>query len=172
MRNILLSGPTLSTSNISSVDLCKRFGKPRSITIRRRDGGAVEPHAPPHAIFPMSHNMLGHHLQDPRIIIFDYGIFFLIKQTLSLTLYTPGLDCPPEALFADTILLPMAADIWTIGLALYGVLWERPLFETFGWDRDDIIGEMVNTLGPLPKPCWDRWSFRYELFTADGQSCV
>ncbi|KAM4058797.1 kinase [Hirsutella rhossiliensis] len=142
MRNILLRDSELSTCNMSSTDLYERFGEPRSVTVRRRDGGPVQPNAPPHAIFPMNHNIPGHRLQGPEILISDYGTSFLVKQTPSPTLYTPALYCPPEALFGDPILLPMAADIWTLGLVLYEVLGERPLFETFGWDRDDIIGEM------------------------------
>ncbi|KAL4780356.1 hypothetical protein BJX76DRAFT_338121 [Aspergillus varians] len=42
-----------------------------------------------------------------------------------------------------------AADIWTLG--------ERLLFETFVWDPDDIIAEMVNTVGLPPSRWWDSW---------------
>lgn len=151
MRNILLRNAELRTT--STIELYERFGESQSVPIRRLDGGALEPNAPPHAIFPMTQNMQGHQVHDPQILISDFGTSFLVKQTPSPTLYTPALYCPPEAFFGEPLVAPMAADIWTLGLTLYEVLGERPLFETLARDRDDIIGEMVNTLGPLP----ERW---------------
>ncbi|POR32682.1 Uncharacterized protein TPAR_07103 [Tolypocladium paradoxum] len=170
MHNILLRNSKLST--MSTSDVYERFGKPYSVPVRRLDGAAVEPNAPPHAILPMVQNMPANKVHDPEILISDYGTSFLVKETPSPTLYTPALYCPPEAFFGEPLLTPTAADIWTLGITLYEVLGERPLFETFTWDRDDIIGEMVNTLGPLPERWWDSWACRHEFFTADGQSCV
>ncbi|KAJ5280227.1 SR protein-specific kinase Dsk1 [Penicillium angulare] len=54
-----------------------------------------------------------------------------------------------------------AADIWTLGVKLYEVLGERPIFETFSCHRDDMFGEMVNTLGEPPLRWW-------KFFKEDG----
>ncbi|RMD45051.1 hypothetical protein DV735_g99, partial [Chaetothyriales sp. CBS 134920] len=85
-------------------------------------------------------------------------------------LHTPPLFLPPEDFFQEPITL--AADIWTLGLSLYEVLGERPLFETFACDRDDIIAEMVSTLGPLPTRWWNKWENRKEFFEADGGAWI
>lgn len=51
---------------------------------------------------------------------------------------------------------------------LYEALGERSLFETFTWDRDDILADVVNTLGPPPQRWWDAWANRGEFFEQDG----
>lgn len=45
---------------------------------------------------------------------------------------------------------------------------ERPPFEGVFPDRDDIISDMVSTLGLLPRHWWDTWSAREEFFNEDG----
>lgn len=105
---------------------------------------------------------------DPEVIISDYGTSFVISQTQSPTLHTPALYAPPEEHFQEPITHPAAADIWTLGISLYEVLGERPLFETFACDPDDIISEMISTLGQPPKRWWDSWSARPEFFNEDG----
>ena len=57
----------------------------------------------------------------------------------------------PEAFFHDPS--TQTADIWTLGVNLYDVLGERPLFETLLWNHDDIISEMISTLGCPPQRC-------------------
>ncbi|KAK3904347.1 protein kinase [Staphylotrichum tortipilum] len=55
---------------------------------------------------------------------------------------------------------PFAADIWTLGVSLYEPLGERVLFETFSCDRDDILADIINTLGLPPQRWWDAWANR------------
>ncbi|KAK1771314.1 CMGC/SRPK protein kinase [Phialemonium atrogriseum] len=129
-RNFLLRIPNFDS--MSTADLYERYGTPDEVRVRRIDGSAAGPHAPPHAIYPMIPNMPA-------------------KRTLYL---------PPEAFFEDPI--TPAADIWTLGVNLYEPMGERPLFETFAWDPDDIIGEMISTLGRPPARWWGRWAKRAE----------
>ncbi|RJE23150.1 CMGC SRPK protein kinase [Aspergillus sclerotialis] len=149
LHNFLLRIPDFDS--LSTDELYKRFGKPSEVPIRRVDGKPCEPHAPPHAIYPMALSIPANEVDDPEIIISDYGTSFIVSQTATPTLHTPALYAPPEDLFNEPIIQPTAADIWTLGVNLYEVLGERPLFETFVWDRDDIIGEMINTLGQPPE---------------------
>jgi len=51
---------------------------------------------------------------------------------------------------------------------LYEVLGERALFETFAWDPDDILADMVSTLGLPPARWWEKWENRKEFFTPSG----
>jgi serine/threonine protein kinase len=103
---------------------------------------------------------------DPIVRIYDYGTSFVLGNEESPELHTPALYLPPEDFFNEPITL--AADIWTLGVSLYEVLGERALFETFAWDRDDIIADMISTLGKLPALWWDKWENRSEFFTSDG----
>lgn len=116
----------------------------------------------------MALRMPANEVDDPVIIISDYGTSFIVAQTPSPTLHTPALYSPPEDFFNEPIIQPTAADIWTLGVNLYEVLGERPLFETFAWDRDDIVAEMINTLGQPPVRWWDSWPKRSEFFEKDG----
>jgi serine/threonine-protein kinase SRPK3 len=110
-------------------------------------------------------------LIDPIVKISDYGTSFVITSpdnNPSPQLRTPTLYQPPEALFGDQTTAPLATDIWTLGVNLYEVLGERPLFETFIWDRDDILADIVSTLGLPPQRWWDSWANRGEFFEEDG----
>ncbi|GAB1216743.1 hypothetical protein ATERTT37_005961 [Aspergillus terreus] len=135
---------------------------PYEVPIRRVDGKPGEPHALPHVIYPMNLSIPANEVDDPEIIISDYRTSFVVSETPSPTLYTPALYSPPEDFFNDPI-QPTAADIWTLE-----VLGERPLFETFAWDREDIVAEVINTLGRPPVRWWNSWAKRSEFFEEDG----
>jgi serine/threonine protein kinase len=153
LHNFLLRVPNLD--NLSISEIYERYGKPSKIPIRRVEGKPSTPYASLHITYPVAWNMPVNELTDPKIIVADYGTSLVVSQTPSLTLYTPALYAPPENFFKDPITIPTAADVWTLGVILYDVLGERPLFETFVWDLDDIVAEMVNTLGRLPERWWD-----------------
>lgn len=152
---------------MSTADLYERYGEPNEVDVRRLDGKSPEPHVPLHVIYSIMPSMPASKILDPEIIISDYGTSFVVSQTPSPTLHTPALYAPPEDFFNEPITL--AADVWTLGVNLYEVLGERPLFETFAWDRDDIIAEMVNTLGAPPARWWDSWVNRGEFFEPNGE---
>ncbi|KAI1956425.1 hypothetical protein LOZ58_006354 [Ophidiomyces ophidiicola] len=42
------------------------------------------------------------------------------------------------------------------------------IYEAFAWDPDDILAEMVNTLGQLPARWGSSWTTRSEFFNPDG----
>ncbi|TQV94331.1 hypothetical protein V2A60_002633 [Cordyceps javanica] len=102
----------------------------------------------------------------PFMIISDYGTSFMLDAERSPELHTPPLFLPPEDFFHEPITL--AADIWTLGVSLYEVLGERCLFETFSGDRDDIMADIISTLGRPPSRWWDQWENRNEFFNPDG----
>ncbi|POS77421.1 protein kinase domain-containing protein [Diaporthe helianthi] len=164
LRNFLLRMPSID--HLAREELYERYRKPFPVPVRRLDGKDPQPQAPPHAIYPMSVQMPADKVMDPEIFISDYGTSFVVSQEPNPTLHTPALYLPPEDFFSEPVTL--AADVWTLGVSLYEVLGERPLFETFAWDRDDIIAEMVSTLGILPSRWWDKWANRGEFFNPDG----
>lgn len=136
--------------------------------IKRIDGGAVEPHAPPYAVDPISIEMPTNELLDPIVTITDFGTSVIMGTEPHPGLFTARIYRPPEDFFKEPITL--AADIWTLGINLYEVLGERPLLECFGHDQGSIISEIVNTLGLLPARWWDRCGkeIRREFFDSDA----
>ena len=163
MRNFLLCGPGLDS--LSPEELYNRYRLDK-VPVTRIDGAAAEPRAPPYAVYPIHIKMSADKLVDPIIRISDYGASFVVASDPSPELHTPALYLPPEYFFNEPI--TQAADIWTLAVNLYELLGERALFESFGWDRDDIIAEMVSTLGPPPSRWWDAWENRKEFFEPDG----
>lgn len=89
-------------------------------------------------------------------------------KTPSPTLHTQPSTLHQKTFSIKPIIQPTAADIWTLGVNLYEVLGDRPRFETFAWDRDDIVAEMINTLGQPPVRWWNSWDKRFEFFEEDG----
>ncbi|KAI0490602.1 kinase-like domain-containing protein [Xylaria cf. heliscus] len=162
LRNFLLCG--LDLNYLSPDELYKSY-PPHKVPIRRVDGAAVEPHAPPYAVYPMYIEMPANQLVDPIIKISDYGTSFIVSTETSPKLHTPALYLPPEDFFGEPI--TQAADIWTLGTSLYEVLGERPLFEPFGWGRDSVVADIFNTLGPPPTRWWDKWVNREEFSGPD-----
>ncbi|KAL4933346.1 kinase-like domain-containing protein [Aspergillus undulatus] len=132
------------------------------------DGKPNTPNAPPHAILPPVWKMPANRMTDPEIVITDYGTSFIASQTPFPTLRTPALYSLPEGFFQEPITIPTAADVWTLGVVLYEILGERPVFETFSWNPDDIISEMISTLGQLPARWWISWENRPQFFNPDG----
>lgn len=106
-------------------------------------------------------------ISDPRIMISDFGEAWLSDTETREELQTPVLFLPPETTFAKD-LIGKPADVWTLGCTLYEILGERPLFEGFMPDKDDIIAEMVSSLGLLPQQWWETWQARGEFFLEDG----
>ncbi|PYH37021.1 kinase-like protein [Aspergillus neoniger CBS 115656] len=163
-RNILLLQP-VDFEALSIEDIYEQFGKPFEVPITRIDKAPIQSCAPAHAIIPMNLIVPSDQVVNCRVKITDFGSsFFFGKEPLEL--HTPTALLPPEAFFQDPI--TPAADIWTLGCTLYDILGERPLFETWADDPDDVIGEMVSTLGKLPKKWWQRWEKRPEFFLENG----
>ncbi|OJJ69445.1 hypothetical protein ASPBRDRAFT_57118 [Aspergillus brasiliensis CBS 101740] len=159
-RNILLQPVDFNTLNSS--DIYNRFSEPFKVPISRVDKNYPnQPHAPTHAIIPMNMIVPGDQLIKCNIKITDFGSsFFFGKEPPEL--HTPTILLPPEAIFQDPI--SPAADKWTLGCTIYDILSERPLFEPWSDDPDDVIGEMVSTLGKLPERWWQSWGKRSSDF--------
>ncbi|SMQ56275.1 unnamed protein product [Zymoseptoria tritici ST99CH_3D7] len=163
LRNLLLRGPDLHQLKPDALYQQYRLD---TVPIRRVDGAPVRPHAPPQAVYPLNIEMAADELTNPRLQIIDYGTSYLWPAGSAPELHSPALYLPPEDFFGEPI--TPAADIWTLGVSLYEVLGERPLFESFASDRDDLLADTINALGQPPKRWWDKWAQRQEFFQPDG----
>ncbi|KAK4040217.1 protein kinase dsk1 [Parachaetomium inaequale] len=171
IHNFLIYGRNID--HLSPDELYTRYAF-NTAPVRRVDGAPPEPHAPPYAVYSMPIETPANELADPTIKISDYGTSFVTTTTDNNPppeLCTPTLYLPPEVLFSDdrTVIMPLAADIWTFGVNLYEVLGERTLFETFTCDRDDILADVISTLGLPPQRWWDTWANCGEFFEEDSE---
>ena len=166
VRNILLALPEIHAMSVD--EIYENFHEPRETKVERLDGAPLGPEAPSHSIMPAQLVIDSDQVSDPRICISDFGEAWLSKDDQEKKeLNTPVLFLPPEAIFEKSQ-LGFPADVWTLACSIYEIMGERPLFEGFMPDRDDVLAEMVSALGPLPKPWWDAWHGRVEFFLGDG----
>ncbi|KAL5001340.1 kinase-like domain-containing protein [Aspergillus recurvatus] len=157
-HNFLLRLPNLdsfSTAHMSALANHISF-LPRGV-----DGKPSTPHAPPRVTYPIFRNMPANEQENPEVNIADYGTSSIVSQMPSPTLHMPTLYCLPEDFVGEPI--TTTADVWTLGVALYELLGERRLFETFTRAQEDIIGEMVNVLGKPPARWWNCWANRPDI---------
>ena len=166
MRNILLALSAIHTISID--EIYEHFHTPRTTTVERLDGAPLGPEAPRYSVMPAQLPIASDEVTDPRICISDFGEAWLSSDAQpKQELNTPVIFLPPEATL-DRTLLGFPADIWTLACSIYEIMGERPLFEGFMPDRDDIIAEMVSALGPLPQPWWDAWQARSDFLPKMG----
>ncbi|SMR62114.1 unnamed protein product [Zymoseptoria tritici ST99CH_1E4] len=163
LRNLLLRGPDLETLE---PDMLYKQYRLDTVPIRRIDGAPAQPHAPLYAVYPLNNEIHADQIVDPEVQIIDYGTSFMWPADSTPELHSPALYLPPEDFFGEPI--TPAADVWTLGVSLYEVLGERPLFESFASDRDDLLADTINALGQPPKRWWDKWAQRQEFFQPDG----
>jgi serine/threonine-protein kinase SRPK3 len=131
------------------------------------DGIATGPKVPSYSVMPTQLVTPSDEISDPRIMISDIGEAWLSDTETREELQTPVLFLPPETTFAKD-LIGKPADVWSLDCTLYEILGERPLFEGFMPDKDDIIAEIVSSLGLLPQQWWESWQARGEFFLEDG----
>lgn len=103
------------------------------------------------------------------IRIADFGEAFISAGQCNPNkrLNTPVWYAAPEVLFQDPVGPP--ADIWALACLLYHVLGDHELFESYDGLRDEILTQMVRTLGILPERWWCRWEKRSHYFSEDGR---
>ena len=165
-RNILLAFPGFDSMSVE--ELYQKYVPPTRTEIRRLDGAALGLGVPSHSVVPVWLGSFCEEVSDPRITISDFGEAWLnTDPSPREELHTPPIYLPPETTFAkDAISFP--ADIWTLACTIHEIMGERPLFECFFGDRDDVISEMISTLGLLPEDWWKMWEARREYFLEDG----
>lgn len=171
MSQYLHSGNILfRLGNLDSIlkgELYERLGEPQKTPIHRTDGRTLGPGVPEYSIQPAFTCTPSDELTDPSIVICDFGEAFMANQGPRHQLHTPLLLCPPEMIFVNAS-SDKPADVWTLACTIHEIMGERPLFEGFWVDRDDVAAEIVSALGRPPAAWWNGWQHRDEFFLEDG----
>lgn len=81
---------------------------------------------------------------------------------------TPLSYCSPEALFDGK--LSTSSDEWALACILFEIRAGTKLFASFFGGTDEILRQLVQTLGKLLAPWWLAWDNRYTYFGEDGKS--
>ena len=165
IRNILFRLPRIDCLSID--EIYQNFGEPQITHIKRADGAPLGREVPSYSVMPARLVVPSDDVTDPRIVISDFGESWLSGTESRNELNTPVLSRPPETFFSKTS-IGSPADVWTLGCTLYEILGERPLFEGFMPDTDDIIAEMISCLGLPPDQWWRSWQAKDEFFLEDG----
>ena len=148
-------------------EVYKKFGEPQKVPNERVDNGPLGPEVPLYSIYRANMVIPAHQVKCNKIRISDFGEAFL-SDNPPKTLHTRMLWLPPENFFHEKI--GPAADIWTLAVTIYEILGERPLFEMFYPNEDELLGEMVSTLGKLPNRWRHQRQNRPYYFLEDGSS--
>ena len=144
---------------------------PIKIDLHRADGAPIGPEAPSYVVAPMCTSLPSHELTDCQVKISDFGSAFMVGHEPENNENTTvaAIVASPEFLFREKLTLPI--DIWSLGCTLYEIVSSQPLFILLG-GKDEHIEDMVELLGPLPGPLWERWMGREKYFTKDGNRIV
>lgn len=154
----------------------EHFAEPRTETVSRHDHQPLGPEVPPYTVEPgyfLSPDKRGLRKQinpdktglKKQIKIMDFGeASFSNEQRVKL--YTPISLRAPEAYFSESIGFP--ADVWAFACTIFDIFGKRPLFESFMRHKDNILVDMVSTLGMLPDRWWRNWEVRKYYLLDDG----
>ncbi|KAI1861699.1 hypothetical protein JX265_001318 [Neoarthrinium moseri] len=172
--NVLLQPQDLSSLSVE--DLYAEYGSPIREAVVRLDQAPLSKHVPPYVVLPV---WLGKPCEDITVqhadaLITDFGEAWQPLACSRLTLNTPCVFRPPEAMFAEAERRPIgfAADIWTLGCTIYSIFAQRDLFEGFSPDEDDILAENISALGKPPGDWWEAWGARKQFFNESGEWAV
>jgi len=158
-----------SIDSLSVEELYERFGEPRKYPVKRLDGAALGKEAPPY--IPDLHPLVkaDDQLDEPHILICDFGGAWLSDIETREYLCTPEPYRAPEGYYSNKQ-IGKSADIWALGCTLFEILGDECLYQggRYICDKDTIIAEMVSALGALPEPWWESWEGKGKYFHEDG----
>ena len=162
IKNLAYQIPDFESWSLTQVYEC--VGRPDKQTISRNDGKPLGPEAPSYAVVPANLYELG---REPGrdIVILDFGEASFASEPRKKW-HTPILLQAPEALLDEPVGQP--TDIWAFACTVFAIFSNGSLFESSMPNADDVLAEMVDTLGRLPDPWWRKWEYRAEYYWEDG----
>ena len=162
-RNLTYSILDLDSWPTAYVYRC--LGSPIKHAISRVDDSLLGPEAPSYAVLPAHLFQLDNY---PRgdLAILDFGQASLASEPRTEWL-TPIVLQAPEALLGELVDLP--ADIWAFACTIFVIFDNTALFGSGISTADEVLAEIVDTLGPLPDSWWQKWKYRAEFYEEDGR---
>ncbi|KAI1905540.1 hypothetical protein LOZ12_006743 [Ophidiomyces ophidiicola] len=171
LRNVLARLPS-SFDELSVDQFYEKYGKPETVPISRCDGGPLPPNIPAEAVLPLSLEKAAWDftLADAQVLLSDFGEAFTSAEVrYGEECHTPLSMRAPEARFEPRKPLTFAADIWSLGVAIWEVIGMKAIFSGECSTADEIISQQVDVLGPMPSEWWEKWDERDQFF--DSNRC-
>ena len=166
IKNMAFKMPKLDTCSIEQVYEFLDF--PDKQVVTRTDGKPPGPEVPPYTVSPANLPKLGSSPTD-HISILDFGEASFASEPRKKW-HTPILLQAPEALLGEPVGQP--ADIWAFACTVFAIFSNKSLFEGFMPTKDDVLSEIVDTLGRLPERWWVKWEQRGDFYEEDGTKKV
>ena len=173
LRNILVKLPT-NFDKLSVDEFYKKYGKPETVPIRREDGKPLSCHIPSRAVKPLTLSnkpAWDFTLADARILLSDFGEAFspAAEPRCGQDCHTPLPMRPPEAHFEPNEHLSYAADIWSLGVAIWEIIGMKAIFSAEYFTADEVISQQIDVLGPMPSTWWEKWQGKGKFFDENAQ---
>lgn len=162
--NILIK--LLSTVHSWNEDqIYQRLGSPVKDEVLLSSGESPRCSAPRYVVEPA--NLTDSELLSEDILLIDFGQSFHSKSPPSQPTELSLSYSAPELLFDG---MPTTyADIWALACTIYEIRAGTELFASFFGTEDEIIRQIVQTLGKLPEPWWSSWQSRSMYFDEGGE---
>ncbi|KAG6871186.1 hypothetical protein C0992_011547, partial [Termitomyces sp. T32_za158] len=167
-HNILFEIPDFHSWSVEKV--YHYLGEPKKKPVERMDGAPITPAAPSYVVMPSDLLQLAGLICDSNdcsIKITDFGEAFLTSDPEKPFPNIPIALAAPEIIFHDSN-ISSKVDIWSLGCLIFELFSKHWLFDSFFKDRDEILIEMVRTLGKLPERWWTAWEARDQFLEEDG----
>ncbi|KAH9882937.1 hypothetical protein J1614_000303 [Plenodomus biglobosus] len=134
-----------------------RYGQPELERITRLDGKPPDQWVPTHGVVPIWLGVGSDtiSLADSRIFLSDFGESFQPAVDVRQPSHTPLILRSPELLLELTSCVSFPTEICSLACAVFAILGQRPLFESWFAERDQILDEHVDALGHFPKEWWE-----------------
>lgn len=101
------------------------------------------------------------------VVLIDPGQAYISAAYSTHDTGTPLPYCAPELLFDSNASFP--SHIWALACTLFAMRAGTPPFAAFFCSLDEILRQIVQTIGKLPEPWWSKWQTRQFFFEANGQ---
>ncbi|OAA47157.1 protein kinase domain-containing protein [Metarhizium rileyi] len=161
--------------DMSTEQFIKEYGKPETVELTMRNRKPLPPNAPARAVLPgrLGKPAKQFELSDASIMLGDFGEALLASDTrVAQESHAPLSSRPPEAQLDPQIRLTSSADIWSLAVAIWDLVGMKSIFNASFATADEVLADMIDVLGPLPREWSESWSGRDELFDPNGERRV
>lgn len=156
------------TKNWSDRDIYGKLGQPITEKVQAAiEGDDVPKSGPSYLVEPLHFSDLHRKYFSEKILLIDFDQSFLLRSLPVDGVGTPIAYSSPEAIFDRKA--GIKSDIWALGSTIFEIRAGTQLFASFFGGPNEILRQMVQTLGKLPEPWWNSWEQRKMYFDDDGK---
>lgn len=151
---------------MTTTELYERYGSPELEAVKRIDGKPLDQWVPTHGVVPIWFGGASDaiSLAESRVLLNDFSESLQAALDIRHSSRTPLILRSPDLLVDSTSQVSFSTEIWSLACAIFSVMGQRPLFESWLPSADSVLDEHVDTLGRLPEEQWVAWGNRSQYF--------